>query len=165
MSVAVICPGSFDPVTVGHLDVFERAAARFDRVIVAVLDNPGKQGTFSADERRELIAAETTHLDNLEIDRFEGLLIDYCRQREVWLVCKGLRGSADIEYELQMAQMNRRVGGVETIFVSASAEHTFLSSSLIKEVVRGGGDVTGLVPERVADALRERLTTADRSGR
>ncbi len=157
MSVTVVCPGSFDPATAGHLDVFERAAARFDRVVVAVLGNPNKQGTFTVAERCELIAAETAHLDNLEVDRFEGLLVDYCRAHGIDLVCKGIRGAADMDYELQMAQMNRRVGGVETVFVSASPEHTFLSSSLIKEVVRGGGEVTGLVPPRIAEALHRRL--------
>ncbi len=157
MSTAVVCPGSFDPVTAGHLDVFERAAARFDRVVVAVLGNPSKHGTFTVDERCELIAAETDHLDNLEVDRFEGLLVDYCNRRGIGVVCKGVRGSGDLDYELQMAQMNRRVGGVETVFMAASPEHAFLSSSLIKEVLRGGGDVTGMVPERVEVALRERL--------
>ncbi len=158
MSIAVVCPGSFDPVTAGHLDVFERAAARFDRVVVAVLGNPSKHGTFTVDERCELIEAETDHLDNLEVDRFEGLLVDYCNRRGIGVVCKGVRGSGDLDYELQMAQMNRRVGGLETVFMAASPEHAFLSSSLIKEVLRGGGDVTGMVPERVEVALRDRLT-------
>ena len=157
MSVTVVCPGSFDPATAGHLDVFERAAARFDHVVVAVLGNPSKQGTFTVEERCELIEAETTHLGNLTVDRFEGLLVDYCRDHGIDLVCKGIRGAADMDYELQMAQMNLRVGGVETVFMSASPEHAFVSSSLIKEIVRGGREVTGLVSPRIAEALHRRL--------
>jgi pantetheine-phosphate adenylyltransferase len=157
VSVAVVCPGSFDPITVGHLDVFERAAERFDRVVVAVLENPRKQGMFTVAERLELISAETDHLENLEVDRFRGLLVDYCNAIGVGVVCKGVRGSQDLDYELQMAQMNRRIGGVETVFLVASPEHTYLSSSLVKEVARGGGSITGTVPERVAAALYDKL--------
>ncbi len=157
MSAAVVCPGSFDPVTCGHVDVFARAAARFDHVVVAVLENPQKQGTFSIEERMALIEAETAGIDNLEVTRFSGLLVDFCDERGVHVVCKGLRAVQDFEYEVQMAQMNRHIGGVETVFLPSSPEHAFVSSSLVKEVVRGGRSVDGLVSERVAEALRRRL--------
>lgn len=157
MSVAVVCPGSFDPITLGHLDVFERVARRFDRVVVAVLGNPRKEGMFSVEERMALIAAETDHLENLEIDRFEGLLVDFCADRDIGIVCKGLRGVGDFEYEQQMAQMNQHIGDVETLFVSSSPAHGHLSSSLVKEIARAGGRLDGLVPDRVAAALRDRV--------
>ncbi len=159
MSVSVVCPGSFDPITLGHLDVIERAAARFDQVVVAVLGNPRKEGLFSVDERIALIASETAHLDNVEVDRFEGLLVDFCRRRDIGIVCKGLRAVSDFEYELQMAQMNQRIGDVETVFLTTSPEHSYLSSSLVKEVARLGGSVDGTVPPAVARALRDRLAS------
>lgn len=157
MSTAVVCPGSFDPVTAGHLDVFERAAAQFDRVVVGVLANPSKQGTFTLEERIALIEAETEHLANLEVATFSGLLVDFCDSLDISLVCKGLRAEQDYEYEVQMAHMNRHIGGVETVFVPSDPRHAFVSSSLVKEVVRGGRDVAGLVPPRVARALEHRL--------
>jgi pantetheine-phosphate adenylyltransferase len=157
MSVAVVCPGSFDPITLGHLDVIRRAAERFDLVVVAVLDNPRKQALFSVEERMALIADEVATLDNVEVDRFEGLLVDFCRARGVRIVCKGLRAVSDFEYELQMAQMNMRIGDVETVFMSTSPEHSYLSSSLVKEVARWGGPLEGTVPPRVADALAAKL--------
>ena len=157
MTVAAVCPGSFDPITMGHLDVIERASASFDRVVVAVLENPGKQATFSAEERMELITAETSTLRNVEVDRFDGLLVDFCNERGIRVVCKGLRAVSDFEYELQMAQMNRRIGGVETLFMSTSPEHSYLSSSLVKEVARLGGRLDGTVPPRVGDALRSKF--------
>lgn len=157
MSTTVVCPGSFDPVTNGHLDVFERACAQFDEVVVAVLENPHKESTFTIDERVDFIEAQTPHLANLEVATFSGLLVDFCRSRGVSLVCKGLRAVQDFEYEVQMAQMNRHIAGVETVFVSTNPEHGFVSSSLVKEVIRGGRTVEGLVPPRVAEALRKRL--------
>lgn len=157
MTTSVVCPGSFDPVTSGHLDVFERASELFDDVIVAVLENPQKQGTFRIDERTELIETETAHLENLEVTKFSGLLVDFCRARGIKLVCKGLRAVQDFEYEVQMAQMNRYMAGVETVFIPTNPRYGFVSSSLVKEVVRGGRDVEGLVPPRIAAALRERL--------
>ena len=157
MSVDVVCPGSFDPITLGHLDVIERAARRFDHVVVVVLENPNKQGLFDVDERIDLIEQVTAHLDNVEADRFRGLLVDYCRQRGIGIICKGLRGPADFEYELQMAQMNRRIGDVETVFVPTDPAHSYLSSSLVKEVAGYGGDVGGAVPPTVVAALRARL--------
>ncbi len=157
MSVAVICPGSFDPITLGHLDVFERASRRFDRVVIAVLGNPRKEGLFTVEERMELIATETAHLDNIEVDRFQGLLVDFCADRGIGIVCKGLRGGGDFEYEQQMAQMNQHIGDLETLFVSTSPAHGHLSSSLVKEVARAGGRIEGTVPPAVEAALRARF--------
>lgn len=156
MAVKVVVPGSFDPITNGHLDVIERAAARFDRVTVAVLVNPAKEGMFTIDERQDLIRDVTAHLDNVGVDSFTGLLVDYCRAHDIWLICKGLRAVSDFEYELQMAQMNSHIGGVETVFMTTSPEWSFLSSSLVKEVARWGGSVSDTVPDVVARALAAR---------
>jgi pantetheine-phosphate adenylyltransferase len=161
VTLATVCPGSFDPITLGHLDVIERAAERFDRVVVAVLENLRKQATFTVEERMAMIVEETSHLGNVEVDRFQGLLVDFCGQHGIGVVCKGLRAVSDFEYELQMAQMNRRIGGVETIFLATNPEHSYLSSSLVKEVARFGGPLDGTVPERVQTALRERLGSSD----
>lgn len=158
MTTAAVCPGSFDPVTNGHLDVIRRAAAMFGRLTVAVLDNPGKQAVFDADERVSLIRAEVADLGNVDVASFAGLLIDYCAQRDIGVVVKGLRGVSDFESELQMAQMNRRVGGVETVFLPTSPEHGYLSSTLIKQLARGGAALGDIVPEAVATALRRRLS-------
>ncbi|CAN5884420.1 pantetheine-phosphate adenylyltransferase [soil metagenome] len=157
MSVSAVCPGSFDPVTNGHVDVIERAAARFDRLVVACLHNRGKEPTFPLAERIALLEDVTGHLDNVEVADFEGLLVDFCRARGIELVVKGLRAVSDFEYELQMAQMNGRLGNVETLFMTTSPVYSFLSSSLVKEVARFGGDVADFVPPVVADRLRERL--------
>jgi pantetheine-phosphate adenylyltransferase len=157
VSVTAVSPGSFDPVTYGHLDVLERAASRFDRLIVAVLRNVGKSPLFDIDERIALLREATDHLDNVEIEGFEGLLVDFCRERQVRLIVKGLRAVSDFEYELQMAQMNSRLGDVETLFLTTSPVYSFLSSSLVKEVARFGGDVSDFVPPVVAGRLRERL--------
>lgn len=155
MTVAAVCPGSFDPITMGHLDVIERASACFDRLVVAVLENPGKQATFSAEERMELITAETSTLRNVEVDRFRGLLVDFCNERGIQVVCKGLRAVSDFEYELQMAQMNQQLGDVETFFMSTSPQWSYLSSSLVREVARFGGAVDDVVPKPVAAALAD----------
>ncbi|MFO7959363.1 MAG: pantetheine-phosphate adenylyltransferase [Nitriliruptoraceae bacterium] len=157
MSVAVACPGSFDPVTLGHLDVIARASARFDEVVVAVLGNPSKQGLFTVEERIDLLENEVGGYGNVTIDRFEGLLVDFCNARGIGLVCKGLRAVSDFEYELQMAQMNQRIGPVETVFLSTSPEHSYLSSSLVKEVARFGGAIEHAVPPRVVEALRAKF--------
>ena len=159
MSVAAVCPGSFDPITMGHLDIVRRAAEQFDRLVVAVLDNPRKTATamFSAQERMELIRACIEDLPGVEVDSFSGLLVDFCQSKGISVVCKGLRAVSDFEYELQMAQMNQRIGGVETLFMSTSPEYSYLSSSLIKEVARGGGTISGTVPEVVEEAVRRRL--------
>lgn len=153
MSVAVV-PGSFDPIHTGHLDVVERVAARFERVVVAVLENPRKQGLFSVEERLELIEQVVAGLGNVEVDRFQGLLVDYCTARDIGVIAKGLRGVGDFEYEVQMAQMNQRMRGVETLFLPTRPEHAPLSSSLIKEIARWQGPLTGMVPAPVEAALR-----------
>lgn len=157
MSVTAVSPGSFDPVTYGHLDVLERAAAGFDQLTVAVLRNVGKNPLFDVDERIELLREATKHMGNIEIASFEGLLVNFCNQRGVRVIVKGLRAVSDFEYELQMAQMNSRLGNVETLFMPTSPVYSFLSSSLVKEVARFGGDVSDFVPPVVADRLRERF--------
>lgn len=160
MTVSVVVPGSFDPITLGHLDIVRRACERFDHVTVAVLENPRKQGLFTVEERLELIRAVVGEADNLVIDSFEGLLVEFCRGRGIGIICKGLRAVSDFEYELQQAQMNHRIGDVETVFMSTSPEHSYLSSSLVKEVARYGGPLDGTVPVAVADALRAKFAEA-----
>jgi pantetheine-phosphate adenylyltransferase len=157
MTVTAVCPGSFDPITNGHLDVVTRAAERFDRVVVAVTRNIGKNPLFSVEERVDLVEQVTGGLGNVEVAAFEGLLVDFCAQRDVGVIVKGLRAVSDFEYELQMAQMNQRIGDVETLFMTTSPVYSFLSSSLVKEVARFGGDITDFVPPVVADALDARL--------
>lgn len=149
-----VCPGSFDPVTLGHIDVFERAAAQFDQVIVAVLANPGKSGMFSVPERIEMIEEATAHLPNLRVEAGEGLVVDFVRARGLTAIVKGLRTATDFEYELQMAQMNRHIAGVDTFFVATTPRYSFVSSSLAKEVAGHGGDVSALLPEAVNRRLR-----------
>ena len=157
MTVTAVCPGSFDPVTNGHVDVLERVAARFDRVIVACITNPSKQPLFDLDERVDLLRRVTSHVANLEVAAFDGLLVDFCRDHGVGLIVKGLRAVSDFEYELQMAQMNAQIGGVETLFLASCPVYSFLSSSLVKEVARLGGDVSSFVPPVVARRLADKL--------
>jgi pantetheine-phosphate adenylyltransferase len=152
-----VCPGSFDPVTLGHVDVFERACAQFDEVVVAVLVNPNKKGMFSADERIELIRESTAHLPNLRVESGQGLVVDFARARGMSAIVKGLRSSTDFEYELQMAQMNKHVAGVDTFFIASTPQFSFVSSSLAKEVAGLGGDVSDLLPEPVNARLRAKL--------
>ena len=152
-----LCPGSFDPVTVGHLDIFERAAAAFDEVVVTVMVNKSKKGMFSIDERIEMLEVATEHLPNVRIGSWYGLLVDYARQEGFSAIVKGLRSANDFDYELQMAQMNRTLTGVDTLFLPANPAHSFLSSSLIKEVATFGGDVTGMLPPFVQDRLLARI--------
>ncbi len=156
-----MCPGSFDPVTNGHLDVIGRAASRYDELVVAVLVNDAKQGLFSVSERIELLTAATAGWDNVVVDSFTGLLVDYCTARGVDTVLKGIRASADFDYELQMAQMNRELAGIETVFLPANPAHSYLSSSLVKQVARFGGDVRRFVPESVHVRLVEKVATRD----
>ena len=157
-----VCPGSFDPVTNGHLDVLARASRLYDEVTVAVLVNPGKSGLFEVPERIEMLREVTAELGNVRVDSFEGLLVDYCRERGIPVVVKGLRAVSDFDYELQMAQMNHRLTGLETFFVATNPEYSFLSSSLVKEVARWGGDVGGLVPDAVLARLRGRIDPSRR---
>lgn len=152
-----VCPGSFDPVTNGHLDVIERASGLYDRVTVAVLVNRSKTGLFDVGERMEMLREVTGPFGNVTVDSFEGLLVDYCRHQGIPVVVKGLRAVSDFDYELQMSQMNNRLSGLETLFVATNPEYSFLSSSLVKEVARWGGDVSGLVPDAVLARLRGRL--------
>jgi pantetheine-phosphate adenylyltransferase len=156
----VVCPGSFDPVTNGHLDIISRAAAMYDEVVVAVLINVTKQGLFTVDERVELLREVTSEYGNVKIDRFHGLLVDFCAANGITAVVKGLRAVSDFEYEMQMAQANYRMAKVETLFMTTSPQYSFLSSSLIKQIARFGGDLSGLVPEPVASRLRRRMTGA-----
>jgi pantetheine-phosphate adenylyltransferase len=159
MAVTAVCPGSFDPVTYGHLDVIQRAATRFDKLVVACLHNDKKNALFDLEERVELLEAVTADMGNVEVAVFEGLLVDFCRERDVGVIVKGLRAVSDFEYELQMAQMNNRLGNVETLFLTTSPVYSFLSSSLVKEVARFGGDVADFVPPVVAEHLARRLRT------
>jgi pantetheine-phosphate adenylyltransferase len=156
-----VCPGSFDPVTNGHVDVINRAAALYDELVVAVLVNPGKAGLFPVGERMELLREAVAHLPNVTVDSFQGLLVDYCRGHEIPVIVKGLRAVSDFEYELQMAQMNRELAGVETLFVPTAPQVGHLSSSLVKQVAQFGGDVAHLVPK----AVNERLLAHREQGR
>jgi len=144
-------------VTNGHLDIISRAAQLYDEVVVAVLRNPNKTSLFTAAERVELIAAATKELDNVRVDRFEGLIVDFCRDNDISAIVKGLRAVTDFDYEMQMAQMNYSQAGVETLFMTTNPLYAFLSSSLVKEFARYGGDVSGLVPPTVLDQLSRRL--------
>ena len=150
----VVCPGSFDPVTNGHLDIFERASRLFDEVVVAVLVNENKKGLFSIDERIELLDAATADLPNVTTASFTGLLVDFCTDNDVDAIAKGLRAVTDFDYELQMAQMNGSLTDVDTVFIPTSPEWSYLASSLVKEVAKHGGDVSGLVPPIVLDQLK-----------
>ena len=152
-----VCPGSFDPVTNGHLDVIERASRLYDEVTVAVLVNTSKQGLFPVEDRIDMLREVTASLGNIVVDSFHGLLVDHCRERDIPVVVKGLRAVSDFDYELQMAQMNHRLTGLETLFVATNPEYSFLSSSLVKEVATFGGDVRGLVPDLVLGRLATRL--------
>ncbi|MFG1999335.1 pantetheine-phosphate adenylyltransferase [Spirillospora sp. NPDC048911] len=153
----VVCPGSFDPVTNGHLDIISRASRLFDEVVVAVLINKTKQGLFTIEERISMLEEVTREYGNVKIDSWHGLLVDFCRQNDIPMIVKGLRAVSDYEYELQMAQMNHRMAGVETMFMSTNPLYSYLSSSLMKEIVKYGGDVSGLIPELVHEGLVKRL--------
>jgi len=153
----VVCPGSFDPVTNGHLDVIGRAAGLHDEVIVAVLINITKKSLFTVDERVEMLTEVTKGYGNVRVARFHGLLVDFCTANGITAVVRGLRAVSDFEYEMQMAQMNYRLAKVETLFMTTNPLYSFLSSSLIKEIAKYGGDVSGLVPEQVLDRLHARL--------
>ena len=151
-----LCPGSFDPPTNGHIDVIERASRYFDSVVVAVIANPSKQPLFSLVERTDMLRDALTHVGNIEITSFDGLLVDFAKDRDLGVVVKGLRAISDFEYELQMAQMNSNLlPQLDTMFMTAKPEWAFLSSSLVKEVARYGGAIEGLVPPGVAKALQE----------
>jgi pantetheine-phosphate adenylyltransferase len=159
-----VCPGSFDPVTLGHLDIVERASAIYDEVTVAVLVNKKKSSLFTVEERMDLLRQVTATYGNVRVDSFHGLLVDYCRTQQIPVIVKGLRAISDFDYELQMAQMNHGLAGVETLFMTTNPLYSFLSSSLVKEVATYGGDVSGLVPSLVHDSLTERLGATSPAG-
>ena len=157
-----VCPGSFDPVTNGHIDIIARASTLFDEVIVAVGVNKSKKRLFTADERVAMIAEVCADYDNVKVDTFDGLLTDFCKDRQAHAIVKGLRAVSDFDYELQMAQMNSSLADIETVFVPTSPEYSFLSSSLVKDVAKWGGDISAHVPDRVREELRARLTPPPR---
>ncbi len=157
MGVTALCPGTFDPVTNGHLDIIERAEKHFDALVVAVLENPSKEPLFGAEERVSMLKEATAAISKVRVESFSGLLVEYARRQKAAVVVKGLRAVTDFEYEIQMAQMNFRLSGLETFFVTTSPTWSYLSSSLVKEVARFGGDVEGLVPEHVKERLMEKL--------
>ncbi|MFR9788826.1 pantetheine-phosphate adenylyltransferase [Streptomyces sp. MB22_4] len=152
-----VCPGSFDPITNGHLDIIARASRLYDEVYVAVMINQSKKGLFEVEERIELIREVTSEYANVRVESHHGLLVDFCKQRDIPAIVKGLRAVSDFDYELQMAQMNNGLTGVETLFVPTNPTYSFLSSSLVKEVAAWGGDVSHLVPPQVLAALKRRL--------
>ena len=152
-----VCPGSFDPITYGHLDIIERAAEQFDHVVVAVLENRTKSSMFSVAERIEMISKVTAKFPNVSVDSWSGLLVDYCKSNNIQAIVKGLRAVTDFDYELQMAQVNLQGSGVETMFMATSPTHSFLSSSLVKELAHYNGDVSTMVPPSINEALKDRI--------
>jgi pantetheine-phosphate adenylyltransferase len=159
-----VCPGSFDPVTNGHLDIVGRASRLFDELIVGVLVNPGKTGLFTVEERISMLKEVTADYPNVRVESFRGLLVDFCRTQQAAVVVKGLRAVSDFDYELQMAQMNTGLAGVETLFMPTNPLYSFLSSSLVKEVAKWGGDVSAHVPDLVGRLLAERLRDGGPAG-
>ncbi|GAA0418302.1 phosphopantetheine adenylyltransferase [Acrocarpospora corrugata] len=153
----VVCPGSFDPVTNGHLDIIGRTSRLYDEVVVAVLINIEKKSLFTVEERIDMLQAVTKEYGNVRVEKFHGLLVDFAKQQSIPTIVKGLRAVSDFDYELQMAQLNYRMSGVETLFMSTNPEYSFLSSSRLKEIARYGGDVSGLVPDLVLRLLVERM--------
>ncbi|MFD7549173.1 pantetheine-phosphate adenylyltransferase [Streptomyces sp. NPDC059578] len=160
-----VCPGSFDPITNGHIDIIARASKLYDEVYVAVMINQSKKGLFEIEERIDLIREVTAEYGNVRVESFHGLLVDFCKQRDIPAIVKGLRAVSDFDYELQMAQMNIGLSGVETLFVPTNPTYSFLSSSLVKEVAAWGGDVSHLVPPTVLGALSGRLRERREAGR
>ena len=160
-----MCPGSFDPVTNGHLDIIERTARHFDDVIVAVSRNPQKtKSLFTLEIRQEMLREVTDHLPNVRIELFTGLLVDFARDQGAMAIVKGLRAISDFDYELQMAQMNQRLSGIDTFFISTSPQYSFLSSSLVCEVAKFGGDVSEMVPPGVVVRLEKMFGTGEIGG-
>jgi pantetheine-phosphate adenylyltransferase len=158
MKRLAIYPGSFDPITNGHVDIVQRSLQMFDRVVVAIAENVRKAPTFTIEERKQHIIEAVGNDPRVEVDAFEGLLIEYVKRRGARIVVRGLRALADFEYEFQLAHMNRRLGGeMETIFLMTSEKDFYVSSSLVKEVAQFGGDITGLVPPKVQKALEKKF--------
>ena len=152
-----VCPGSFDPVTLGHLDIIGRASLLYDEVVVAVGINASKKRMFSFEERAEMLSEATSRYGNVTVDSFDGLIVDFCKAHEIQVIVKGLRAISDFDYELQMAQMNHGLQGVETMFMTTNPLYSFLSSSLVKEVATYGGDVSAHVPDAVHRRLLDRV--------
>jgi pantetheine-phosphate adenylyltransferase len=157
-----VCPGSFDPVTNGHIDIVARASALFDEVVVAVGVNKSKSRLFTPEERIAMLQEACAGYDNVRVDGFSGLLTTFCVEHGIQAIVKGLRAVSDFDYELQMAQMNSSLTDVETVFIPTSPEYSFLASSLVKEVAAFGGDVSSLVPDFVHDRLTQRLAEVNR---
>ena len=158
----VVCPGSFDPITFGHLDIIERASKMFDEVVIAVLVNVTKSSLFSVDERMEMIREVTKKYSNVKVDSWSGLLVDYCEANKIPIIVKGLRAVTDFDYELQMSQINLQLKGVETLFMSTAPAHSFLSSSLVKEIASYDGDVSNYIPASLVPKLKARLAEVQR---
>jgi pantetheine-phosphate adenylyltransferase len=153
----VVCPGSFDPITYGHLDIVERASSIFDEVVIAVMVNKTKQTLFTVEERIEMTKEVTSKYPNVKVDSWSGLLVDYCKKNDISIIVKGLRAVTDFDYELQMSQINLQLQGVETLFISTAPAHSFLSSSLVKEIASHGGDVSSYIPAVLLERLKNRL--------
>ena len=153
-----VCPGSFDPITFGHLDIIKRASAHFDQVVVAVLENRTKASFFTVPERIEMIKETVADLPNVIVDSWSGLLVDYCKSKSITTIVKGLRAVTDFDYELQMAQLNLQASGVETMLMATAPTYSFLSSSIVKELAHFGGDVSTMIPANVNAALKIRVS-------
>jgi pantetheine-phosphate adenylyltransferase len=153
----VVCPGSFDPITNGHLDIIERASSLFDEVVIAVLVNQTKSSLFTVDERIEMIKEVTAKYKNVRVDSWSGLLVDFCKANQISTIVKGLRAVSDFDYELQMSQVNLQLQGVETLFMATAPSHSFLSSSLVKEIASHGGDVSAYMPAAIVSKLKSRV--------
>ncbi len=157
-----ICPGSFDPITLGHLDIITRAAAMFDKVIVVVMTNSSKLGSFSKEERMEMIKKTVKELPNVEVDIYNGLLAEYAQNKNACAIIKGLRAMSDFEYEFQMALANKKLNPqVETLFLTTSAENMYLSSSMVRQIASMGGDITSFVPPIIHDDIVKRLSSGN----
>jgi len=153
-----VCPGSFDPITFGHLDIIKRASAHFDQVVIAVLENRTKASFFTVAERIEMIKETVADLPNAMVDSWSGLLVDYCKSNSITTIVKGLRAVTDFDYELQMAQLNMQASGVETMLMATAPAYSFLSSSIVKELAHFGGDVSSMIPSNVNTALKIRVS-------
>jgi pantetheine-phosphate adenylyltransferase len=154
-----VCPGSFDPVTYGHLDIIHRAALVYDKVIIAVLKNASKNPLFSIEERKQMLMEVTKNLPNVEVDSFDDLLINYMNEKKAHVIIKGLRAVSDFEYELQMASLNRKLSDqIETFFMMSSTQYSYLSSSIVKQIAQFNGPISDLVPYEVEIALRDKYT-------
>ena len=160
---SAICPGSFDPITYGHLDIIGRASVLYDELVIAVLVNHTKASLFTVEERIEMIREVTREFPNVRVDSWSGLLVEYCKAHKIPVIVKGLRAVSDFDYELQMAQMNHQLAGIETVFISTSPQYSFLSSSLVKEIAKYGGDVSAHVPATVLTQLLARLDVIAKS--